>query len=127
MKNTILELRYTDASNYKANETVVLEGAITQAQLDSLIPHLIDGEMLIAEEVGLPTPSEQFEGRFDFPTADDHVYTTLMAFAEGEAHAEAMHTDNDHDGLMTVAEFVHRVKVAKHNVMAEMTRLDIPA
>lgn len=126
MKNTELELRYVDASGHKAYETVVLDGAITQAQIDAIRPRLEMGESIIAHQVGLPTPAENFEDRFDFPTDDDHVWTDLEAFVDGTPEAEDMHTDDPDDGLMSVEEFVNQILTVEWDVEAEMKRLGIP-
>lgn len=126
MKNTELELRYVDASGHKAYETVVLDGAITQEQIDAIRPHLEMGESIIAHQVGLPTPAENFEDRFDFPTEDDHVWTDLEAFVDGEPQAEDLHTDDPNDGLMSVDAFVEMLSKVEWDVAAEMERLGIP-
>ena len=83
MKNTLITLKYVDENNYKESINYVLKGEITDEQLNEIAEHLEDGECIIAEEIGLPTPALQFAEKYDFPTEDDHVFTTIQEFQSG--------------------------------------------
>lgn len=39
--------------------------------------NLQDGEFIIAQQVGLPTPAEQFTQDYAFLSSDDHVWTRI--------------------------------------------------
>lgn len=125
--NTILRLTYADASNYKKDLDVVLKGVITQEQISTLESKLEDGSGIIAHQIGLPTPSEQFDEEFDFPTADDHVWTTIEQFEEGNTEVSDFSTEAAPTIDMTVDEFMAKVaEVESWDLMAEIERLDIP-
>lgn len=104
--NTLITLMYRDAANYKSFCREVVRGEITAEQLAAISPKLEDGCMLIAEAVGLPTPSFLFEGKDDFPNDDiDHVFTTLCAVEDGDAPKE-LHTAEAPTLDMSVDELV---------------------
>lgn len=110
MKNTLITLKYVDASNYKKSIDYVLKGEITDEQLNEIAEHLEDGECIIAEEIGLPTPALQFAENYDFPTEDDHVFTTIQEFQSGIPSAESLHTDlPPTDPNYTVDDFYTRI------------------
>lgn len=71
MKNTKISYLYRDASNYKKWNEAVLEGVITDDQIDSIIGCLECGEYFIPKQVGLP------ETRFEKVTSDDHCWFEL--------------------------------------------------
>lgn len=82
-KNTKLTLLYRDAGNYKEYQTEVLAGEVTTEQLAAMAAKLDDGTYLVAEQVGLPTPSFANLGSPGWPRAKtDHVFTTLADFEE---------------------------------------------
>lgn len=125
--NTLLQLNYADASNHKKDIELVLEGEITVDQIATIASKLNEGESIIAHQVGLPTPSEKFDEDFDFPTADDHVWTDIEAFSYGNPSPKDMLTDKEPNFHMTISEFVEKMKaVEEWDIGAEMERLDIP-
>lgn len=82
-RNTKLHLLYVDGANYKTSLTVVLAGAITNEQIAAIKPKLDRGIMVIAEQIGLPTPSFNFRGKDGWPSDElDHVFTTLQDFKD---------------------------------------------
>lgn len=122
--NTKIELLYRDASNYKQFDEVVLEGQLTDQQIANIKEHLHDGEALIAREVGLPTPSEKnAEQGYNFPTDDDHVFTTLCAFEDDTPKAEDLYTDEPHTPGLTALGFACAVATAPFDIGAEMERM----
>lgn len=125
--NTILRLKYSDASNYKQSLDVILSGVITADQIQTLERKLEMGSDIIAHQVGLPTPSEQFDENFDFPTEDDHVWTSIEQFEEGTTDVNDFDTEKEPTVDMTVDQFMERVEaVDSWDLMAEIERLDIP-
>lgn len=129
--NTKLCLLYRDANNFKTYRSEVLVGAITVEQLDTLSAHLEDGVFLIAEQVGLPTPSFSAVGSAGWPRKrDDHVYTTLADFEE--ALEEGMERPNPSDMLtdapatlaMDVTTFVAKVAaISEWDARTEWARM----
>lgn len=73
---TIIPFRYVDASNFKQCDEIVLEGELTQAEIDSVGAKLIDEHLFIPADLHLGIP--ELQNRMDgFPTADDHVFHEL--------------------------------------------------
>ena len=70
--NTEISFLYTDASNYKASTTVVVEGAVTEAQKAAILASLDDGEYFIPGMVGLPGT------RFETETTEDLTIEELV-------------------------------------------------
>ncbi len=123
--NTELFLMYRDADNYKAYLTVVLAGAITDEQLAAIKPKLSDGCFIIAEQVGLPTPSFQFSHYDNWPNEDcDHVFTTWGAFEGGVPTAAEMLTDDEPTIELTVDQLVVNIlAVEEWDVEKEWRRM----
>jgi len=129
--NTVLSLMYRDGANHKAHITVVLVGLITQAQIGQLKSCAQDGQFIIANQVGLPTPAAQFKEKVGFPSETlDHVWTTLLS--EDVDIASGWHTSREpssssSDELITktVDEFVAEMESAKDkwDISAEWIRL----
>lgn len=125
--NTRLDLEYRDASNYKANICVVLEGEITPDMISQIGDHLDDGDCIIADQVGLPTPSEQLFREFDGPGEDDHVYTAIEQWSDGDPVVADFLTDAPPTLEMSVWKFTQIITSTVWDVSREMMRLDIPA
>jgi len=125
--NTKIELMYRDGDNYKAFITVVVSGVITDEQTATMQEGLTDGHFIIAEQVGLPTPSEAFMGLDSFPSESDHVYTTVCEFYENEPDASDLHTTDSPTIDMDVGELVRRIDEADWDVGVEMERLGFPS
>lgn len=127
--NTKLCLLYRDASNYKTSKEVVLAGEITAEQIAVIGAKLDEGEYLIAEQVGLPTPSWEFRDKDGWPSDDlDHVFTTLTAFSEGSPEVESMLTDEEPTEEMSIDDLVARfAAVDSWNIVAEWQRMEAAA
>lgn len=122
--NTELFLMYRDADNYKAHITVVLAGAITDEQIAAIKPKLSDGYFIIAEQVGLPTPSFEFRGYDNWPNEDcDHVYTTWGDFEDGIPVAVEMLTDEEPTIELTVDQLVANILAVSWDVEKEWQRM----
>jgi hypothetical protein len=52
-KNTRIAYHYTDADGYSTSTSVVLEGELSDAEIDSIVNSLDDGEFFIPSQVGL--------------------------------------------------------------------------
>jgi len=74
MRNTRINYLYTDASNYKAHNTAVVSGELSEAQIAEINACLHDSEFFIPAQVGLP--EERFEKWDD---QDDHCWFTLQS------------------------------------------------
>jgi len=120
-QNTRLGLLYRDAGNYKKTLTVVLAGAITEAQLAVVRSRLEEGRYCIAHQVGLPTPAEQNIGKDDWPNDDlDHVYTELANLTE-PVEAHMLHTSEPPTLELSVDEWVEDMAAVEYWDVAEET------
>ena len=78
--HTRIEYLYRDADNYKQFASVVLVGAITPAELDTIGAALDSGLYFIPSQIGLPDLQSAMPG---FPDPEsDHVWHELE-LAEG--------------------------------------------
>ena len=98
MENTLVTYLYRDASNYKLYEETVLEGRITEDEIQEVLGTLDMGEYFIPGQVGLPMPS------FSDYNEDDHPWCEL---------SEASFDKTGRSADMTVREFVEAFKNAK--------------
>lgn len=122
--NTKINLMYRDGDNYKAYKEVVLAGAITAPQIASIKSKLDDGEYLIANQVGLPTPREELIGKYGFDEHTDHVYTTMSDFFDGVPTVESMLTDDAPTEDFSIDELAARFKaVGTWDVSSEWDRM----
>lgn len=124
--NTQLNLTYRDASNYKASSTVVLKGEITQELIDAITQNLEEGCMIIADQVGLPTPAEQLYAEFGGPGEDDHVFTAIEQWDEDQLTLADFLTQVPATLDMTIAEVAQSISKATWDVGKEMERQGIP-
>lgn len=51
--NTRIQYLYRDASNYKAHNEMTFPGRFTDAQIDTIMDSLADGENFVPEKVGM--------------------------------------------------------------------------
>jgi hypothetical protein len=121
--NTKLSLIYRDADNYSASKDVVITGEITQQQIDKIKENLVDGCFIIAHQVGLPTPSENFGGMDNYPNWEiDHVYTMLF---DGKPTSEQLHTAEVATIDMTIDELAKNISITSWDINAELNRLEL--
>jgi len=100
--NTEIEYLYRDASNYKKWNTAVLIGELSEADQQTILDCLQDGEYFIPSQVGLD------EERFGSWTEDDHRWFELEpGFATPTSYPITC-------GL-TCAQLVENFKAAKGN------------
>ncbi|WP_060059903.1 hypothetical protein [Burkholderia ubonensis] len=129
MLNTQINLMYRDGDNHKEVLSEVVSGAISQEQVAQISEHLEDGIFLIAEQVGLPTPSFLYCGKYRWPTKSDHVFTTWLDFEEAQDDglsspaAEAMLTDKAPTLDLNIDTLVARILSAKWDAKPEWTRM----
>ena len=69
--NTIINYQYRDASNWKQHNEAIVQGTLTEEQIDTIINCLEDGEYFIPRQIGLP------EIRFAEICEDDHCWFEL--------------------------------------------------
>ncbi|WP_225934796.1 hypothetical protein [Cupriavidus sp. EM10] len=123
-ENTKLELVYCDAASCQVSECVVVAGAISNDQLALIAAKLQQGGLLVAQQVGLPTPSLQLRGTNGWPSEIDHVFTCLEAFEVGAPELRTMLTLDEPTHDITINELVGRfAAVSAWDVDAEWTRL----
>lgn len=84
--NTLLELRYVDASNNKVGRTVVIKGRITAEQIARMEASETDDGFIIPSQVGLPDLQGSFEGAgARWNDDDDHVFHALTRIGHTDA------------------------------------------
>ena len=76
---SVFEYLYRDASNYKAWGTLLLQGACSNADVESLRKQFDSGEFFIAEQLGIPPLYAELWELSSGPTADDHIWHTFYA------------------------------------------------
>ena len=74
MKNTKINYLYRDASNYKVSNTAIINGLLSQEDIQEIVSCLYDGDWFIPSLVGLP------ENRFEKWTVDDHPWFKLTDY-----------------------------------------------
>lgn len=130
--NTLLKLSYRDAGNFGRYREEVLEGALTAEMVAALGAALNEGYQLIADQVGLPTPSfEEKAGESDWPSEElDHVWTVLDQFEDvGNPAPDQFHTDQAPTLAMTAEQFVQKVVAIGRNwdIAGEWARMQSAA
>lgn len=76
---TLFKYLYRDAGNFKSFGAVALEGEVTEAEADVAVAALQDGELFVAEQLGVPplyAPLYRWSGG---QTADDHCWHEFIA------------------------------------------------
>ena len=76
---SVFDYCYRDASNYKAWGTLLLQGACSNADIESVRKQLDSGESFITEQLGIPPLYGELWELSSGPTADDHVWHTFFA------------------------------------------------
>lgn len=86
--NTVFELMYRDAGNYKSYRTEILTGEVSQKDWQAIVATLDMGELFVAEQVGLvqPEPSTGLDPELD------HGFTCLVEAETGPHYTEAAPT-----------------------------------
>ena len=74
MKNTKINYLYRDASNYKVSNMAIINGLLSQEDIQEIVSCLYDGDWFIPSLVGLP------ENRFEKWTVDDHPWFELTDY-----------------------------------------------
>ena len=82
--NTVLELMYRDAGNYKSFRTEVVSGEINTADWQSILATLDMGENFVAEQVGLTQP----EASSGLDPELDHGFTSLLDVEDGPKYTD---------------------------------------
>jgi hypothetical protein len=81
MTHSIFEYLYRDAGNFKAWGELLLGGALTNEEIARLTARFDDGELFIAEQIGVPTLYEKLwqECQCDPSEELDHVWHEFSA------------------------------------------------
>ena len=77
-----MEYLYRDASNYKVQNAIVVDGTLTQSQIETICKTLND-DRFIPEQIGLP--ANRFE---EIDPDEDHCWFELYASGFYEVEAE---------------------------------------
>ncbi|KVP39855.1 hypothetical protein [Burkholderia ubonensis] len=130
MLNTQINLMYRDADNHKEFMTEVVAGAITQEQVAQIAARLQGRIFVIAEQIGLPTPSFLYCGKYRWPTTRaDHVFTTWLDFEDAQEDglelpaAEGMRTEKEPTLDLDIDTLVARILSVTWDVKTEWTRM----
>lgn len=122
--NTMFSLMYRDINNYKSYAEVIVVGEITVKQITDIKATLEEGYMFIAPEVGFPSPADYYANFLSFPNDDDdHAYTTLTDFQEGEPVPTDMLTDEPVNSELTLEQIVKSFIEMPGDFETEMSRL----
>lgn len=106
-RNTRIKIEY-NGPHEKAEQTVILPGAITQDQVATIRDNLMSqGDCLIAHAVGLPTPSESTR---NFPQAEDHPYSQLADWSVIEPSAGQLLTTDTPTTDLSIDDLVDRIR-----------------
>ncbi len=83
-KQCIFEYLYRDAGNYKVWGQLLLEGELTDEKTTRLTSRLEDGELFIAEQIGIPTLYEELWRECQCEPSDelDHAWHEFSEIRE---------------------------------------------
>lgn len=84
---TLFEYLYRDAGNFKSFGAVALEGEVSTAKAEAAIAALQDGELFVAEQLGVPPLYAALHRWSGGPTGDDHCWHEFVAFTPVEGVA----------------------------------------
>lgn len=90
MSNTEVRYMYRDSSNYKLTRSVVLEGALTEVERQTVDAALEEREYFLPAQVGLDVLYTEWSSHFD----DDHPWHELCEISTTSRpafHHEAAH------------------------------------
>lgn len=121
--NTRLTIQYTDASNYKTHSTVIFAGKLTAEHVETIRANLDEGRFIIAHQLGLPSPLENFVKKYGLDEQDDHVWSHLPDLCEGELDLETLYTEEKPTVRLSVDDLAERIDGIEWNVDAEWARL----
>ena len=78
---SVFEYLYRDAGNFKAYGAVLLEGVLSDTEVDSLCRRFDGGEYFIAEQIGIPTLYQALWDECGCEPSDDmdHVWHEFHA------------------------------------------------
>ena len=79
---TAFDYLYRDAGNYKVRGSLLLNGAISQADRELVQSRMEAGEYFIAEQVGVHPLYEQLYKWSDGPVDLDHCWHEFVGFRE---------------------------------------------
>lgn len=74
---SVFEYCYRDASNYKVFAQLLLQGEVTDAEIQRMRSHFESGEFFIAEQLGIRALYAELWELSGGPTGDDHVWHTF--------------------------------------------------
>lgn len=120
--NTLLELKYRDAHGFSEYEDVIVKGEITTEHIKLIEEGLWDGEMIIAEQVGLPSPS-RFKEILEIDV--DHVFTILLPFEDKTPEPTSLHTDQAANIDLHIDDLAKAISVYPWDITKEVERLGL--
>lgn len=101
--NTKISYLYRDADNYKVHNECIIEGKLTEQQIEKIMGCCDEGEYFIPHQVGLP------ERKFDeYDTEADHCWFELD-------RAGFEQTDRPADISLTAQQLVNNFSACKNN------------
>lgn len=121
--NTKINLLYVDGHNYKKGVRVVVHGAITEDHISAMHENMDEGLYIIADQVGLPSPSIELAKSYQFPNGDDHVWTTLEDFLSGKPNPEEMLTEDEPTLDLSIEELASKISQAIWDEELETDRI----
>ena len=98
---TVFEYCYRDAGNYKAYGQILLEGAVSTADVQNLQKHFESGEFFIAEQLGIPPLYDEMWALSGGPTQDDHVWHTFHGMRQAGLEVPRVRVFDTADNLIS--------------------------
>jgi hypothetical protein len=96
--NTLFEYQYRDAANFKAHGSVVLKGALTYDEIETVRSLLSGDGLFIAEQLNIPPLYEHLYQWSGGPTSSDHCWHEFVGIRlidETESHFEPIWGEAD--------------------------------
>lgn len=119
---TIIEYRYADAANYKAYNTVVLDGTLTEDEIETVWAALNGREEFLPEQVGLPALQDQVCDDDEDDPAVHYIWHSMDDIRVGTRN-EAL-TEFDPLRAMTAQQFAAQFPGIVWDETAAVTALD---
>jgi hypothetical protein len=121
--NTKLTLLYRDSSNWKTSIKIIIVGELSSDQIKTIKNNLFLGEFIIANQVGLPTPSES-DGE-SFNTEYSTIWTAIQEFETGIPTPKSLITHESPTVSLSVDELVSAMNGITWDQETENNRLGL--
>jgi hypothetical protein len=101
--NTLIEYMYRDADNYKVFREEVLEGLLTEVQIEKIKSTLEEGDSFVPQQVGLQPLQEELQKYDSKNWGVDHPWHDLLEIKQTERESSILTTAEGFYELWTEA------------------------